>query len=51
MELKFKIDQKKVFKVFSGILDFHRFTLFIVIKKLFLEIVVEDFMLIIMVKI
>ena len=51
MELKFKIDQKKFLKSLVVILDFHPFTLFIVIKKLFLEIVVEDFMLIIMVKI
>ena len=51
MELKFKIDQKKVFKVFSGNSGLSPFHPFYCNKKLFLEIVVEDFMLIIMVKI
>ena len=42
---------KKFLRFLVELQNFHHFTLFIVMKKLFLEIVVEDFMLIIMVKI
>tara|TARA_Y100001933_G_scaffold115329_1_gene115259 strand:+ start:351 stop:506 length:156 start_codon:yes stop_codon:yes gene_type:complete len=50
MDFKFKIDPQKVFKVFSGTSEISPFHYFTAMKKLYLEIVVEDYTLIIMVK-